>query len=78
MRYKKGAVRPGRGARCLICGMECGKGGSLKVHIEARHKVTYDAYKRCFKTGEFVVDEHKVDVGGDFLVHTRVLRFPKR
>jgi len=46
---KKGAVRPGHGVMCKICGKNCGKGGALKTHIEGAHApVTYDAYKICF------------------------------
>jgi hypothetical protein len=48
-RRKKGAVRPGHGVVCKICGKNCGKGGALKAHIEGAHPpVTYDAYKICF------------------------------
>jgi hypothetical protein len=74
-RRRKGAVRPGHGARCLICGRECGKGGSLRTHVEGAHHVSYsDAYKRCFRGGDSVLDEVAVDNAGDFLVHIRVLR----
>ena len=46
---KKGAVRPGHGVMCKICGRNCGKGGALKTHIEGAHfPVTYEAYKACF------------------------------
>ncbi len=47
-RRKKGAVRPGHGATCNICGRNCGKGGGLKKHIEGAHNVTYDNYNKCF------------------------------
>jgi hypothetical protein len=34
---------------CRICGLNCGKGGALKAHIELKHHpVTYDAYNVCF------------------------------
>jgi hypothetical protein len=48
-RRKKGAVRIGLGSMCNICGLNCGKGGALKKHIEAKHiGVSNDAYKTCF------------------------------
>jgi len=76
-RRKKGAVRPGHGARCLICGRECGKGGALKTHVEGSHHVRYnDAYKRCFNGADFVLNEWKADGTGEFLVHTRVMKVP--
>ena len=76
-RRKKGTVRPGRGARCLICGRDCGKGGGLRHHIEGTHLVPYDMYKRCFKGGEAVVNLQKADEDGDLFVHIRVLKAPK-
>jgi hypothetical protein len=33
---------------CNICGLNCGKGGALKKHIEGAHDVAYDDYKKCF------------------------------
>jgi len=45
---KKGAVRKGRGSMCNICGLNCGKGGALKAHVEGSHGVDYNAYKICF------------------------------
>lgn len=45
---KKGAVRTGQGVMCNICGLNCGKGGALKKHVEGTHDVDYDAYKKCF------------------------------
>jgi len=47
-RVKKGAVRTGHGVMCNICGLNCGKGGALKKHVEGAHDVNYDQYKRCF------------------------------
>jgi hypothetical protein len=45
----KGAVRVGHGVMCNICGVNCGKGGALKKHVEGAHSpVTYEAYKICF------------------------------
>jgi hypothetical protein len=47
-RRKKGAVLRGRGAMCNISGLNRGKGGALKTHIEGTHKIEYDDYKLCF------------------------------
>jgi hypothetical protein len=47
-RRRKGAVRPGQGSMCNICGKNCGKGGALKTHIEGAHKIKYTDYKKCF------------------------------
>lgn len=47
-RRKKGAVRKGRGIMCNICGLNCGKGGALKKHVEGSHEVDYEIYKKCF------------------------------
>jgi hypothetical protein len=78
-RRKKGAVRKGHGARCLICGREAGKGGALKVHIENAHHVDYEiGYKRCFKGGDILFNEWMPDKTGELLVHTRVLRVPSK
>jgi hypothetical protein len=77
VRRKKGAVRPGHGARCFICGMECGKGGSLKKHVELGHNVDYDlGYKRCFKGGDVVFSKVASDLSGEIVVQTRVLKVP--
>ena len=40
-RRKKGSVRPGKGAKCGICGMDCGKGGALRTHVEKKHGIPY-------------------------------------
>jgi hypothetical protein len=47
-RRRKGAVRTGHGSMCNICGLNCGKGGALRKHVEGAHDVDYDAYKKCF------------------------------
>lgn len=47
-RRKKGAVRKGQGVMCNICGVNCGKGGALKKHVEGAHGIDYDKYKKCF------------------------------
>ena len=42
---------------CNICGLNCGKGGSLKVHVELKHSpVTYEAYKICFGALKVIAD----------------------
>ncbi len=76
-RRKKGAVR--HGIRCLICGRDCGKGGGLKNHVVGTHHVDYDlGYKRCFNGGDIVLNESKIDKGGDVLVHVRVVKIPTK
>ena len=77
---KKGAVRPGHGARCLICGFEAGKGGSLKMHVTNAHNVDYEiAYKRCFKGGDIIFSSCTPDKTGEIIVQTRVLKLsPKK
>ena len=47
-RRKNGAVRKGHGVMCNICGLNCGKGGALKKHIEVGHKIKYEDYNICF------------------------------
>ena len=47
-RRRKGAVRSGQGVMCNICGLNCGKGGALKKHVEGAHTVDYESYKKCF------------------------------
>jgi hypothetical protein len=74
-RRRKGAVRKGHGIRCLICGKDCGKGGALAHHVPT-HQVTYDQYKRCFNGGDWVINESKLARGGEFLMHTRVIKIP--
>ncbi len=47
-RRAKGAVRKGAGVMCNVCGLNCGKGGALKMHIEGAHGISYEDYKKCF------------------------------
>ncbi len=76
---KKGAVRKGHGAICLICGREAGKGGGLMNHVEGTHHVKYaDGYKRSFFGGDVVLNEWKHDKSGNYLVHTRVVKVPRK
>lgn len=79
VKRKKGAVRPGHGARCLICGMECGKGGSLKKHVTMAHNVDYEiGYKRCFKGGDVLSTVCVPNKTGEIVVQTRVLKTPAK
>jgi hypothetical protein len=55
-RRKKGAVAPGRGARCNICGFDGGKGGGLSRHVRT-HGVDYDNYKKCYEGDGFTPRE---------------------
>ncbi len=80
-RRRKGAVRGGYGAMCNICGLNCGKGGALKKHVEGAHDVEYDAYKRCFygsaktiiaNTGD---DSVSTKTGQTVVTHVLVRRF---
>jgi len=77
-RRKKGAVRKaqGYGARCDICGLNCGKGGALKKHVEGEHKVQYEDYKKCFrKTGRILINtwDESVKTPSGRIVSTNVL-----
>ena len=47
-RRKKNTVRKGHGIMCNICGLNCGRGGALKRHIEGVHQIDYETYKKCF------------------------------
>ena len=47
-RRKKYSVRKGHGTMCNICGLNCGRGGALKKHVEGTHKIEYEIYKLCF------------------------------
>ena len=46
VRWKKGAVRPGKGARCNTCGFDGGTGGGLSRNVRT-HGVDYASYKKC-------------------------------
>ena len=78
---KKGAVRKGHGTMCNICGINCGKGGALKKHLEGAHEVDYDQYKACFY-GEMETtladtwdDSAKTTDGETVITHVLVRRF---
>ncbi len=64
-RRKKGAVRVGKGSKCGMCGKECGKGGSLKVHVEAIHPIDYDTYSQCFHKCEATIFDQWFDIEQD-------------
>jgi len=79
-RRRKGAARPGHGSMCNICGLNCGKGGPLKTHIEGAHKpVTYDAYKICFAEESKIIDawddSRSTSKGNKVVIHALVHRF---
>ena len=80
MARKKGAVRKGQGVMCNICGLNCGKGGALKKHVEGRHfPVTYDAYSVCFASKAVLIDawddSRKTASGKKVIIHSLVTRF---
>lgn len=78
---KKGAVRTGHGSMCNICGLNCGKGGALKKHIEGAHGVEYDAYKKCFYGEPKTIiadawdDNVSTSKGDTVITHVLVRRF---
>jgi hypothetical protein len=80
-RRKKHAVRPGAGVMCNVCGVNCGKGGALKKHVEGAHKVDYKQYKTCFsgcvKTliADSWDDSVKTSTGKIVITHVLVRRF---
>lgn len=80
-RRKKGAVRTGHGVMCNICGLNCGKGGALKKHVEGRHApVTYDTYKTCFYSTDGVLadawdDSVSTVKGRTVIIHVLARRF---
>jgi hypothetical protein len=80
-RRKKGAVRRGHGVMCNLCGINCGKGGALKVHIEGTHGIDYSEYKRSFYPKESRVIADSWDslvsdsTGNNIVIHVLVRRF---
>jgi hypothetical protein len=66
---------------CNICGVNCGKGGALKKHLEGAHKVDYEVYKKCFygKTKNVIADGWDDSVstssGKTVITHVLVRRF---
>jgi hypothetical protein len=75
-RTKKGAVK--NPALCCICSEPTGKGGALMNHVQAKHKVPYDMYKRCFQWESGGKQKQKwiFDEITETSVHVRL--FPKR
>jgi hypothetical protein len=77
---KKNAVRRGRGKMCNICGLNCGRGGPLKRHVEGGHGVGYDQYRKCFypKNTRILTDswddQVKTKGGNTVLIHVLVRR----
>ena len=78
---KKGAVRKGSGVMCNICGVNCGKGGALKKHVEGAHSVDYERYKACFygevrnTLADSWDDSVKTKNGETVIIHVLVRRF---
>jgi hypothetical protein len=67
---------------CNVCGINCGKGGALRTHIQGAHKVSYDAYRRCFYGDDVKTiiadgwdDTIRTSKGQNVLVHVLVRRF---
>src|SRR5438094_10755 len=80
-RRKTGSVRRDHGAMCRVCGLNSGKGGALKRHVERAHDVTYSHYKTCFEGAarNIIVDAwnssgRTVD-GTPVIIHVLVRRF---
>lgn len=79
-RRKKGAVRKGRGSMCNICGINCGRGGPLRKHVEGAHGISYAAYKTCFyppksrSLADAWDDKGTTTRGKTVLIHTLVTR----
>lgn len=80
-RRAKGAVRKGAGVMCNICGLNCGKGGALKTHIQGSHSVSYEDYKKCFydEVSTIIADAWDDSVstsrGNTVVMHVLVRRF---
>ena len=67
---------------CNICGLNCGKGGALKRHIEGAHSVGYDQYTKCFYGSEVKTiianawdDTVSTSGGQTVITHVLVRRF---
>lgn len=80
-RKVKYAVATGAGVMCNICGLNCGKGGPLKKHVEGAHAVNYDAYKKCFYGDAKTIiadgwdDSVSTSSGKTVITHVLVRRF---
>ena len=66
---------------CNICGLNCGKGGALRAHMEGAHGVSYEDYKKCFYGDVQTIiadawdDSVSTSRGNSVLVHVLVRRF---
>lgn len=80
-RRKKGAVRPGYGSMCNICGKNCGKGGALSTHVLGAHGIDYESYKVCFEgESDRIIadtwdDSVRTQSGKTVMTHVLVRRF---
>ncbi len=78
---KKGAVRNNQGTMCNVCGLNCGKGGALKKHLEEIHNLDYADYKMCFYgTSRTIIadawdDSVNTSSGKKAITHVLVRRF---
>jgi len=50
-RKKRKPTKTNNGARCAICGKQCGRGGALKMHVETQHPISYEHYREMFVVG---------------------------
>lgn len=70
---------------CNVCGLNCARGGGLKKHLEAKHEINYEQYRRCFYDGvrTILADSWNDDVSASkkngekrtVMVHVLVRRF---
>ena len=80
-RRQKSAVRQGQGVMCNVCGINCGKGGALKKHVEGAHSISYDDYKKAFYgTTKTIISDSwdasvKTSSGNTVITHVLVRRF---
>jgi hypothetical protein len=64
-----------------MCGLNCGRGGPLKKHVETIHGIAYDDYKKCFygtvKTilADAWDDSVSTSRGNTVITHVLVRRF---
>jgi hypothetical protein len=79
---KKSAVRRGHGIMCNICGINCGKGGALKKHVEGAHSsISYENYVNAFygrvatTLADSWDDSVKTKSGKTVITHVLVRRF---
>jgi hypothetical protein len=81
---KKGEVRTGHGTMCNVCGLNCGKGGALRSHLQAAHNLTYEQYKESYyRHGQVINNSWKETVAIDneglaTYTHTLVRNFTRQ